>query len=91
MHVVLSGICVIDGDGSRTALASTRVRFRALAPATLDWYLATGEWPERAGGYAIQGRGAALVTAIDGDYLNVVGLPVSALLELLQDILQSSS
>jgi septum formation protein len=63
------------------------VRFRALDPATLDWYVATGEWRERAGGYAIQGRGAGLVAAIEGDYLNVVGLPVAALLELLPGIL----
>jgi septum formation protein len=44
--------------------------------------VASGEWRERAGGYAIQGRGAALVAAIEGDYTNVVGLPVAALLEL---------
>ncbi|MDO8213928.1 nucleoside triphosphate pyrophosphatase [Conexibacter sp. CPCC 206217] len=72
----------------RTALATTRVRFRHLDDATLDWYVATGEWEGRAGGYAIQGRGAALVAAIDGDYLNVVGLPVAALLDLLPGIVQ---
>jgi septum formation protein len=49
----------------------------------MDWYVATEEWRGRAGGYAIQGRGAALVRAIDGDYLNVVGLPVAALLDLM--------
>jgi septum formation protein len=91
VHEVLSGICVVDAAGSRTAAATTRVRFRPLDPATLDWYLASGEWRERAGAYAIQGRGAALVDAIDGDYLNVVGLPVAALLELLPDILQRTS
>ena len=63
------------------------MRFRALDAAMLDWYLATEEWRERAGGYAIQGRGAALVAGIEGDYLNVVGLPVAALLELLPGIL----
>jgi septum formation protein len=91
VHEVLSGICVVDAAGSRDAVATTRVRFRALDAATLDWYLASGEWRERAGGYAIQGRGAALVDAIDGDYLNVVGLPVATLLELLPDILQRTS
>jgi septum formation protein len=49
----------------------------------LDWYLASGEWRERAGGYAIQGKGAALVERIDGDFWNVVGLPVPTLLDLL--------
>jgi septum formation protein len=48
----------------------------------VEWYVATGEWDGRAGGYAIQGRGAALVARIDGDYLNVVGLPLGRLLEL---------
>ena len=49
----------------------------------MDWYLASGEWRERAGGYAIQGRGGALVAGIDGDYTNVVGLPVAALLDAM--------
>lgn len=91
-HEVLSGLCAIDANGSepRTALACTRVRFRPLDDATLDWYVGTGEWQERAGGYAIQGRGAALVAEIAGDYLNVVGLPVAALLELLPGILPAS-
>ena len=67
------------------------MRFRDLTPETLDWYVATGEWRERAGGYAIQGRGAALVAEIAGDYLNVVGLPVAALLELLPGILHGAA
>ena len=50
------------------------VEFRSLDDASCSsWYLAAGEWRERAGGYAIQGRGAALVSRIEGDYLNVVG------------------
>jgi septum formation protein len=61
--------------------ATTRVTFRTLSDAVVRWYLATGEWQGRAGGYAIQGRGAALVSRIEGDYLNVVGLPVGALLD----------
>jgi septum formation protein len=86
-HAVLSGICLIDGDRVRTAVSTTIVEVRALDDALLDWYLATGEWAERAGGYAIQGRGAALVRSIDGDYLNVVGLPVATLLELAPEVL----
>lgn len=92
-HEVVSGLCVLDPGTSepRTALATTRVRFRPLDATTLDWYVATGEWRDRAGGYAIQGRGAGLVAEIHGDYLNVVGLPVAALLELLPGILHGPS
>jgi septum formation protein len=77
-HEVWSGIAL----GDRTAAACTRVTFRDIEP-ILDWYLASGEWRERAGGYAIQGRGAALVERIEGDFWNVVGLPVPTLLDLL--------
>jgi len=86
-HVVISGVCVIDRGGLRTAAAQTAVRFRPLSAELIEWYVASGEWSERAGGYAIQGRGAALVEAIDGDYTNVVGLPVPTLLELLPGLL----
>jgi septum formation protein len=78
-HQVVSGMVA----AGREATAVTEVDFRAIGPGLLDWYVATGEWRERAGGYAIQGRGAALVTGIRGDYLNVVGLPVPTLLDLL--------
>jgi len=86
-HRVISGLCLISGDQTRTAAAMTEVEFRALNPALLDWYLASGEWRDRAGGYAIQGRGAALVARIAGDYQNVVGLPLAALLELVPELL----
>jgi septum formation protein len=87
-HEVMSGIALREPDGAeRSDVAVTRVRFRRLERPDLDWYLATGEWSERAGGYAIQGRGAALVEEIDGDYWNVVGLPVAALLRLVPDLL----
>ncbi len=81
-HRVLSGVCLIVDGMVRRAAAVTTVAFRLLDAATLDWYLDSGEWQGRAGGYAIQGRGAALVERIDGDYLNVVGLPVTTLLDL---------
>jgi septum formation protein len=79
-HAVISGIVLDD----HATVAVTQVTFRPLDDAWLDWYVATGEWQERAGGYAIQGRGAALVRAIQGDYLNVVGLPVAALFDLME-------
>jgi septum formation protein len=71
----------------RTALARTRVSFRGLSDELLAWYLATGEWRGRAGGYAIQGAGAALVRAVVGDYENVVGLPLATLLDVYPELL----
>lgn len=88
-HAVISGVCLIENGNVRSAAAQTGVQFRALDDRLIDWYLATGEWRERAGGYAIQGRGAALVAGIEGDFLNVVGLPVATLLELAPELLQT--
>ena len=82
-HEVVSGLVV----GGREAVAVTEVVFRELGEDWIDWYVGTGEWRGRAGGYAIQGRGAALVREIRGDYLNVVGLPVAALLDLAPELL----
>jgi septum formation protein len=65
------------------AVDVTEVVFRALTAAEIEAYVALGEWEGRAGGYAIQGAGAALVRSISGDYLNVVGLPLARLLDLL--------
>jgi septum formation protein len=88
-HDVLGGIALArDGAVVASDVVVTAVRFRPLTPAVLDWYLARGEWRERAGGYAIQGAGAALVAAVEGDYLNVVGLPLARLLDLLPPALQ---
>jgi septum formation protein len=86
-HSVLSGVALIEGGQERTALASTEVAFRTLDRGLIDWYVATGEWRERAGGYAIQGAGAALVREVRGDYENVVGLPVATLLDLCPHLL----
>ena len=87
-HEVVSGVALVDEDGSvRAATAVTKVTFRPLDDAAIEWYLASREWEGRAGGYAIQGRGGALVERIEGDYLNVVGLPVGTLLGLWPDLL----
>lgn len=86
-HEVLSGLALLLGDEQRTALARTRVTFRALEGELLDWYVATEEWRGRSGGYAIQGAGAALAAAIDGEVENVVGLPLAALLDLYPELL----
>jgi septum formation protein len=87
-HAVIGGLCLIEPDRTRTESATTAVEFRSLDDGLLDWYLTTGEWRDRAGGYAIQGKGAALVQRVDGDYLNVVGLPLAALLALEPGLLR---
>ena len=84
-HVVVSGLCVLTRGWEVLEHESTRVTFRPLTPRDLAAYVATGEWEERAGAYAIQGRGAALVSQIEGDYLNVVGLPASLLVRVLAE------
>jgi septum formation protein len=88
-HEVWSGVAlIVPGEsGARSRTACTTVWFRALDEETLGWYLRTGEWRERAGSYAIQGKGAALVERVDGDYWNVVGLPVPVLLEVAPELL----
>ncbi len=88
-HEVWSGLALLpagDGEG-RMTVARTAVTFRAPDARVLDWYIRGGEWSGRAGAYAIQGRGAALVEAVAGDFWNVVGLPVPALLELAPELL----
>jgi len=84
-HLVLSALCLITPEWEAVEHESTRVSFRELTPRDLAVYLATGEWEGRAGAYAIQGRGAALVARIEGDYLNVVGLPAALLVRLLAE------
>lgn len=83
-HDVLSGVCLLGQGFEEVADAATRVWFRSAAPSELRRYVDTGEWRSRAGGYAIQGRGALLVEWIDGDYTNVVGLPAGVLGRLLR-------
>jgi septum formation protein len=87
-HEVISGLALLGpGNVERVAVARTKVSFRELSEDLLEWYLATGEWRGRAGGYAIQGTGAALVREIEGDYENVVGLPVATLLDLAPELI----
>ena len=88
-HEVWGGIALIDEDGERTAHAVTKVTFAELTERELEWYLATGEWRDRAGAYAIQGRGSALVEGVEGDFWNVVGLPVAELRRLAPSLVAS--
>ena len=76
-HHVYSGICVIGPDARpRVRVADTIVAFKALSPAEIDWYVASGEGMGKAGGYAIQGKAEAFVRYLAGSHSNVVGLPV---------------
>ena len=86
-HTVTSALYLVSTQGRQTAIVSTSVSFRPLAEELIEWYVASDEWHGRAGGYAIQGRGAALVAQVNGDYWNVVGLPVGALLEMEPQLL----
>jgi septum formation protein len=82
-HAVLSGLCLLGTGFAVVEHEVTEVTFRSVSDAELEIYLGSAEWEGRAGGYAIQGLGARLIARIDGDYLNVVGLPGALLIELL--------
>ena len=84
-HAVVSGLALVTPGWEYVEDEATLVTFRALTPRDLASYVASGEWHGRAGGYAIQGLGAALVERVEGDYLNVVGLPASLLVRLLAE------
>jgi septum formation protein len=84
-HLVVSGLALLTPAWEVVDHVATRVAFRPLTPRDVAAYVASGEWEGRAGAYAIQGRGAALVRRIEGDYLNVVGLPAALLVRLLAD------
>jgi septum formation protein len=84
-HEVVSGLCLLTLAWEEVEAETTRVSFRALTPRDIARYVAEGEWDGRAGGYAIQGLGASLVERIEGDYLNVVGLPAALLIRLLAE------
>jgi septum formation protein len=83
---VISGLAVLVAEEERTAIAVTEVSFRPLSQQEVVDYVATGEWHERSGGYAVQGAGSKLVERIDGEVENVVGLPVATLLELCPEL-----
>jgi septum formation protein len=84
-HEVISGLCLLTHAWEELETETTRVTFRALTPRDIATYVAAGEWEGRAGAYAIQGLGASLVERIEGDYLNVVGLPAALLIRLLAE------
>ena len=84
-HTVLSGLCLVTPGWELVEHEATDVRFRELTPRDIAVYVASGEWEGRAGAYAIQGLGGRLVERIEGDYLNVVGLPGALLVRILAE------
>jgi len=84
-HEVVSAMALVTEAGTRVSAPRAPVRFRDLSGPMLDWYVTRGEWRERAGAYAIQGAGAALVEGIDGEPSTVIGLPLGALAGLLAE------
>ena len=86
--VAVDGVSLVQGERHLTFSCETRVRFFDLTAAEIDAYIATGECMDKAGAYGIQGYGSLLVQKIQGDYFNVVGLPVSRLYRALNDFEQ---
>ena len=84
-HEVVSGLCLLTPAWEEVEHEVTRVSFRELDARDLAAYVGMAEWEGRAGAYAVQGRGAALVERIEGDYLNVVGLPAALLVRVLAE------
>ncbi len=84
-HEVVSGLCLVTPGWELVEHETTAVTFRELTPRDIGAYVASREWEGRAGGYAIQGLGGRLVSRIEGDYLNVVGLPGALLVRLLAE------
>nr|WP_255771561.1 Maf family protein [Microbulbifer guangxiensis] len=83
-HSVLTAVCLASRGDTLSETVETRVRFRTLDQARIEAYWQTGEPRDKAGGYGIQGLGAALVTAVNGSYTNVVGLPLEVLVPMLE-------
>ncbi len=83
-HVVYTGVALATLERVESAVESTRVWFRSLEAQECEEYVATGEPMDKAGAYGIQGFGAAIVERIEGDYFNVMGLPIQRLLELFR-------
>ncbi|MEM8620605.1 MAG: Maf family protein [Actinomycetota bacterium] len=89
-HLVHTGVALATRNGIEAVTVSTSVRFAALLPTDIEWYLATGEPFDKAGGYGIQGRAAAFVASIDGSVSNVIGLPMAETVALVRSVIATS-
>ncbi len=87
-HRVITGMCVINNYDNtiKTVAVSSKVRFKKLGEKTIDWYIDSKEPLDKAGAYAIQGKGAILIEGISGDYNNIVGLPLAVLSKILMQM-----
>lgn len=85
-HQVVTGVCVVSGEGARTFTEVTDVTFKDLSPERIAAYVAGGEPMDKAGAYGIQGEGGELVDHIEGDFDNVVGLPITRLAPVLKQL-----
>lgn len=85
-HEVLGGVALIDGDRELVEVVRTTVRFRPLGDSAVDRYVASGEWRDRAGAYAVQGLGSGLVERVEGDLSNVIGLPIPTVCRMIADL-----
>lgn len=85
-HSVFTGVTVFNGREPKSFYVQTKVKFFELSEEEIEWYVSTGECDDKAGAYGIQGKGSLLVEKIDGDYFNVVGLPVSELYRELKNV-----
>ena len=85
-HEVLGGVALVWGEEEATEVVSTTVTFRELTDDEVDAYVASGEWEDRAGAYAVQGLGASLVERVDGDLSNVIGLPIPTLSRMIASL-----
>lgn len=83
-HIVYTGVAVLRGGELRQAAERTAVRFRPLTSGEIERYIATGEPMDKAGAYGVQGKGALLVERLEGDFFNVMGLPVLRLSRMLE-------
>ena len=82
-HDVLTGVALVRvGGETRVAYETTRVRFAQMSAAEIDWYISTGEPFGKAGAYGIQGKASLFVEEIEGDYFNIMGLPIRLVYEL---------
>jgi septum formation protein len=79
-HDVVSGICILNCEtlAVHSAFSRSRVHFRRLSPAEIEWYLATGEYRDKAGAYGVQGYASLFIDRIEGCYFNIVGFPIAA-------------
>ncbi len=90
-HRVLTGVAVVTAAHTQVASESTAVQFLALSDEEIASYIATGEPLDKAGAYAIQGRAARWIPRIEGDYFNVMGLPIALVYRLLTSALSAAS